>query len=194
MHRRLDWTDFLRYENDELFDHTKRCARCTKLELSLYRCSKRHGVYGGIRISRVTTTARIGEIGSPNAEGPRSILVANLYQAAQRHEYINAEQISKLALKGTAMDSNSLEGVNNKSHHNPSGGFTNPWPSFRNVGILNSLNYARKNWDREGSKVPPQNELYVKVLEERKMAWEKIRNPPKDRIQTTWYLLFCESC
>ena len=86
------------------------------------------------------------------------------------------------------MDSSeSLEDVNNKSHHNPSGGFTNPWPSFRNVSIFNFTAYARKNWDREGSKVPPQSELYVKVLDEKKMAWERIRNPPKDRIQATWY-------
>lgn len=80
----------------------------------------------------------------------------------------------------------SLEEVNDKSHHNPSGGFTNPWPSFRYVSIFGFMNYARKNWNREASKVPPQSDLYVKVLEEKKMAWERIRNPPKDRIQATW--------
>jgi len=46
--------------------------------------------------------------------------------------------------------------------------------------------YARKNWNREASKVPTQSQLFVKVLEERQMAWERIRNPPKDRIQATW--------
>ena len=92
---------------------------------------------------------------------------------------------SKLSRK--FMESESLQGVNNKSHHNPSGGFTNPWPSFRNVGLLDFFSYARKHWDREASKVPRHNELYVKVLEEKKMAWETIRNPPKDRIQATWY-------
>jgi hypothetical protein len=74
-----------------------------------------------------------------------------------------------------------------KSHHNPSGGFTNPWPSFRNVTIWAGLVYARKNWNREASKVPLQSNLYVKVLEEKQMAWDRIRNPPKDRIQATWY-------
>jgi hypothetical protein len=47
--------------------------------------------------------------------------------------------------------------------------------------------YARKNWNSEASKVPAQSELFVKVLQERQMAWERIRNPPKDRIQATWY-------
>jgi hypothetical protein len=75
-----------------------------------------------------------------------------------------------------------------KSHHNASGkGFANPWPSFRNVTFFNLVGYAARNWNREASTVPPQNELYVKVLEERKMAWDKIRNPPKDKIQATWY-------
>ena len=50
--------------------------------------------------------------------------------------------------------------------------------------------YAHKNWNREASKVPPQSDLYVKVLEEKKMAWERIRNPPKDTIQATWYRPF----
>jgi len=81
-----------------------------------------------------------------------------------------------------------LDPVNDRSHHNPSGGFTNPWPSFRNITIWNAMMYARKNWNREASKIPPQSELYVKVLQERQMAWERIRNPPKDRIQATWYL------
>ena len=84
----------------------------------------------------------------------------------------------------------SQESNNDKSHHNKSGGFTNPWPSFRNVSLFAFMSYARKNWDREGSKVPPpQSDLYVKVLEETRMAWEKIRNPPKDKIQATWYYL-----
>lgn len=87
----------------------------------------------------------------------------------------------------TAAKMTSPEEVNDKSHHNPSGGFTNPWPSFRYVSIFGMMNYARKNWNREASKVPPQSDLYVKVLEEKKMAWERIRNPPKDRIQATWY-------
>lgn len=84
----------------------------------------------------------------------------------------------------------SLEEVNDKSHHKPSGGFTNPWPSFRNIPILSLMAYAHKNWNREASKVPPQSDLYVKVLEEKKMAWERIRNPPKDTIQATWYRPF----
>lgn len=73
-----------------------------------------------------------------------------------------------------------------KSHHKPGGGFVNPWSSFRDVTFWGFMQYRRKHWDHEGSKVPPQNELYVKVLEENKMAWEKIRNPPKDKIQATW--------
>ncbi len=77
--------------------------------------------------------------------------------------------------------------MTDKSHHNQSGGgFTNPWPSFRNITIFQFMVYARKSWNREASKVPPQSELFVKVLEERQMAWERIRNPPKDRIQATW--------
>lgn len=78
----------------------------------------------------------------------------------------------------------SPEDYNDKSHHNKSGGFTNPWPSFQKVGMFAFLSYVRKNLNR--SKVPPESDLYVKVLEETKMAWEKIRNPPKDRIQATW--------
>jgi hypothetical protein len=74
-----------------------------------------------------------------------------------------------------------------KSHHKPGGGgFVNPWSSFRDVTLWGFMQYRRKYWDHERSKVPPQNELYVKVLEEKKMAWEKIRNPPKDKIQATW--------
>jgi hypothetical protein len=76
--------------------------------------------------------------------------------------------------------------VKDKSHHKPGGGFVNPWPSWRNVTIYQGLTYARKNWDRERSKVPGLNDLYVKVLEEKKMAWDKIQNPPKDKIQATW--------
>jgi hypothetical protein len=77
--------------------------------------------------------------------------------------------------------------MNDKSHHNKSGGgFTNPWPSFSNVTIFQFMVYARKNWNREASKVPASSDLFVKVLEERQMAWERIRNPPKDRIQATW--------
>ena len=84
----------------------------------------------------------------------------------------------------------SPEVYNDKSHHDKSGGFTNPWPSFRNMSMFAILSYARKNWNREASKIPPQSDLYVKVLEETKMAWERIRNPPKDRIQATWCHLF----
>ena len=81
----------------------------------------------------------------------------------------------------------SPEDYNDKSHHNKSGGFTNPWPSFQKVGMFAFRSYAVKNWNK--SKVPPQSDLYVKVLEETKMAWERIRNPPKDRIQATWCLV-----
>src|SRR5579859_8162239 len=84
-----------------------------------------------------------------------------------------------------------LDPVNDRSHHNPGGGFTNPWPSFRKVTIWEGLNYVRKHWNSKASKVPPQNELLVKVLQERQMAWERIRNPPKHRIQATWYPM-CE--
>ena len=83
----------------------------------------------------------------------------------------------------------SLEQINDKSHHNKSGGFNNPWSSFRNVTLLQFFSYAAKHWDRKASKVLPKNELYVKVLEEREMAWENINNPPKDAIQVTWHIL-----
>jgi hypothetical protein len=78
------------------------------------------------------------------------------------------------------------EEVDEKSHHKSGGGFTNPWASFRNVSLFGFMNYARKHWDREGSKVPAQSELFVKVLEERQMAWHRIQNAPKDRLQATW--------
>ena len=83
----------------------------------------------------------------------------------------------------------SADGCNDKSHHNKDGGFVNPWPSFRQLTFFQFFGYARKHWDRQASKVPPQNELYVKILDEQKMAWEKIRSPPKDEIQATWFYL-----
>ena len=76
--------------------------------------------------------------------------------------------------------------MSDKSHHKPGGGFTNPWPSFRDLTLYQTMTSLMTNWDREGSRVPVVSDLYVKVLEEKKMAWDKIRNPPKDRIQTTW--------
>jgi hypothetical protein len=81
-----------------------------------------------------------------------------------------------------------MEPIQDKSHH-VKGGFTNPWPSFRNVPTLEFVTYMRKGWNREQAKIPPKSELYVKVLEENQMAWNRIRNPPKDRIQATWYVL-----
>lgn len=104
------------------------------------------------------------------------------------HKQIHPFQLSstaKLPVKIVGQMSG-LDPVNDKSHHNPSGGFTNPWPSFRNETLWAALLYIRKNWNKEAAKVPPQSELFVKVLQERQMAWERIRNPPKDQIQATW--------
>jgi len=150
-----------------------------KSELPIYRCATDTEIMAELNRISPRRAPKIGEIDFPRAEG-RAIQDNS---SQQRHSS-KANSLARIR-----MESESLEGVNNKSHHNPSGGFTNPWPSFRNVGILNFMSYARKHWDREGSKVPPESELYVKVLEEKKMAWEKIRNPPKDRIQATWYRL-----
>jgi hypothetical protein len=75
---------------------------------------------------------------------------------------------------------------NDKSHHKKSGGFINPWPSFRIVTRLEFMMYAARHWNRKASKVPPQADLYIKVLKETEMAWDRIRNPPADRVQATW--------
>lgn len=75
---------------------------------------------------------------------------------------------------------------NDKPHHKKSGGFVNPRPSFRTVTRLEFMMYAARHWNRKASKVPPQADLYIKVLKETEMAWDRIRNPPADRVQATW--------
>jgi len=115
---------------------------------------------------------------------PRTILASALVSALKKElSYIRDwKAVNRPALRYMAATT-----PGDKSHHKPSGGFVNPWLSFRDVNTWEFLSYRLKHWDHERSKVPPQNELYVRVIDEKKMTWDRIENPAKDRIQATWY-------
>ncbi|TPX70661.1 hypothetical protein SpCBS45565_g01601 [Spizellomyces sp. 'palustris'] len=69
------------------------------------------------------------------------------------------------------------------SHHDPTGGFRNPWPSCQMQTIWSGFGLM-KDWRLSNTwKLPPKEER-VQVVE---MDWEKIKNPSADgSIQATW--------
>ncbi|KAJ3022314.1 hypothetical protein HKX48_006501 [Thoreauomyces humboldtii] len=69
-----------------------------------------------------------------------------------------------------------------KSHHLPNGRFTNPWTSFKAHGLTDFVDVLW-NWDRKGSKVPPKDQMTVKVVD---IDFARLKNPNPSLIQATW--------
>jgi N-acyl-phosphatidylethanolamine-hydrolysing phospholipase D len=68
-----------------------------------------------------------------------------------------------------------------KAHHGPGAGrFNNPWESFHNYTLLQFAPMI-KEYNRQRTAMPA--ELAVKM---RPLDWERIDNPPADKVQATW--------
>ncbi|KAJ1922446.1 Protein-lysine N-methyltransferase efm4 [Tieghemiomyces parasiticus] len=69
------------------------------------------------------------------------------------------------------------------AHHNPKGGFINPWPSHQHFGFLSVLMAMVKDWNIRTSLFLPDEKTMIPVLP---MATAQLTRPDPTQLQLTW--------